>query len=190
MVTIVDEGGDGGDFGRDDQPWFGICCGCNPSLVSMAMAMMWLTQNWTSPKGGHGDDGVPEGGWDRLKSASLHILKERHLRILIKARDDIWWCDILGQLWLQKIMMIWWLIWWRWRWDSDLFTIEHDGGEDDDVVNGGDDGDLFTIEHDGGEDDDGHGERENKEAELGRAGLEDCFRTSYFLYVSLYTCSV
>ena len=52
----------------------------------------------------------------------------------------------------------------------------------------GDDGDLFTIEHDGGEDDDGHGERENKEAELGRAGLEDCFRTSYFLYIceSLY----
>lgn len=90
----------------------------------------------------------------------------------------------------KKNMMIWWLIWWRWRWDSDLFTIEHYGGEDDDVVNGGDDGDLFTIEHDGGEDDDGHGERENKEAELGRAGLEDCFRTSYFLCLSLYTCSV
>ena len=70
-----------------------------------------------------------------------------------------------------------------------------DGGKDDDVADGGDggdghgdDGDLFTIEHDGGEDDDGHGERENKEAELGRAGLEDCFRTSYFLYIceSLY----
>ena len=56
--------------------WFGICCVCNPSLVSMAMAMMWLTQNWNSPKGGHGDDGVPEGGWDRLKSTSLHILKK------------------------------------------------------------------------------------------------------------------
>ena len=40
MVTIVDDGGDGGDFGRDDQPLFGIFCGCNPSLVSMAMAMM------------------------------------------------------------------------------------------------------------------------------------------------------
>ena len=45
-----------------------------------------------------------------------------------------------------------------------------------------DDSDLFTIEHDGGEDDDGHGERENKEAELGRAGLKDCFK-NFFLFL-------
>ena len=31
---------------------------------------------------------------------------------------------------------------------------------------------LFTVEHDGGEDDDGHGEAEHQEAELGGAALE------------------
>ena len=31
---------------------------------------------------------------------------------------------------------------------------------------------LFTIEHDGGEDDDGHGQAEDQESELRGAGLE------------------
>ena len=40
----------------------------------MAMVMMWETQNWTSPKGGHGDDGVPEGGGDGVEGGVLDIL--------------------------------------------------------------------------------------------------------------------
>ncbi len=36
----------------------------------------------------------------------------------------------------------------------------------------GDGGALLCVEHDGGEDDDGHGEREEQEAQLGRAALE------------------
>ena len=39
------------------------------------------------------------------------------------------------------------------------------------AANHDDDSHLFTIEHDGGEDDDGHGKGEDKEAQLGGARL-------------------
>ena len=81
----------------------------------------------SSPKCCHRDDGVPKGCWDGLKSTAFHILEKKH-------GDD----------------------------DGDSFgkAANHD-----------DDSHLFTIEHDGGEDDDGHGKGEDKEAQLGGARL-------------------
>ena len=43
---------------------------------------------------------------------------------------------------------------------------------------------LFTIEHDGGEDDDGHGEAEHEEAELGGAALEGVAKDAESLRVA------
>ena len=47
-----------------------------------------------------------------------------------------------------------------------------DGDSFGKAANHDDDNHLFTIEHDGGEDDDGHGKGEDKEAQLGGAGLQ------------------
>ena len=58
------------------------------------------------------------------------------------------------------------------------YCLPHSGkkhGDDGDSfgkgANHNDDNHLFTIEHDGGEDDDGHGKGEDKEAQLGGARL-------------------
>ena len=59
------------------------------------------------------------------------------------------------------------------------YCLPHSGkkhGDDDGdsfgkAANHNDDNHLFTIEHDGGEDDDGHGKGEDKEAQLGGARL-------------------
>ena len=48
---------------------------------------------------------------------------------------------------------------------------DDDGDSFGKAANHDDDNHLFTIEHDGGEDDDGHGKGEDKEAQLGGARL-------------------